>query len=219
MSEPHHPVEVTANNERSLKKLAWAIEASQGQFKLILARCNYASLRARLVERLQSLCSVEIRILVLKESDQTLYATIRAELGEEQPAALIVLCLESVRNLDQMITSADQVREEFRKNFHFPLVLWVNDRVLKNLMQLAPNFEDWATTIRFAIATDELIRSLKQGADSAFETILSSDTDNTWRRSTFSLEMGSLRRLEIELACQDLQSRVQELEPALGYFS
>ncbi|HAA30751.1 MAG TPA: hypothetical protein DCE56_27490, partial [Cyanobacteria bacterium UBA8553] len=59
-----------------------AIEASVGQFKLILARCSYGNLRSRLIERLQELCSVEIRILVLKETDTILYATIRAALGE-----------------------------------------------------------------------------------------------------------------------------------------
>ena len=41
-----HPVEASSlSNEPALHKLAWAIAASQGQFALMLARCNYASLR------------------------------------------------------------------------------------------------------------------------------------------------------------------------------
>ena len=50
MTESHQPEDVAVYNERSLKKLAWAIDASVGQFKLFLARCNYTSLRSRLVE-------------------------------------------------------------------------------------------------------------------------------------------------------------------------
>jgi hypothetical protein len=75
MTEPHQPdseawhesgIDVAVYNERALKKLAWAIEASVGQFKLLLARCNYTSLRSQLVERLQELTSVEIRLLEVK---------------------------------------------------------------------------------------------------------------------------------------------------------
>jgi hypothetical protein len=146
MSESHRPEDVAVHNERSLEKLAWAIEASVGQFKLFLARCNYTSLRSQLVERLQELTSVEIRILELKTSEKTLYARIQAELDSEQPDALMVFGLESVGDLDELLSATNQVREEFRKNFHFPLVLWVNDEVMEKLLRLAPDFESWATT-------------------------------------------------------------------------
>src|SRR5205085_8146317 len=124
MSDLHRPGDVASYNESGLEELAWAIEASVGQFKLFLARCNYTSLRSQLVEQLRSLTSVEIRILELKEFEKTLYARIQAELGEEQPDTLMVFCLESVGDLDQLLTATNQVREEFRQHFHFPLVLW-----------------------------------------------------------------------------------------------
>ena len=196
MSESHQPEDVTVHNERSLKKLAWGIEASVGQFKLFLARCNYTSLRSRLVERLQELTSVEIRILELKTSEKTLYARIQAELDSQQPEALMVFGLESVGDLDELLSATNQVREEFRKNFHFPLVLWVNDQVMEKLLRLAPDFESWATTTEFIVATNELIDFVRQTAQKLFE-------------GNLTLTLEDCR--EIKLACQDLQSR----EPGL----
>lgn len=156
MSDPHRPDDVAVYNENALEELAWAIEASVGEFKLFLARCNYTNLRSRLVERLRVLTSVDIHILELKASEITLFARIQAELDSVQPKVLMVLGLESVGNLDELLTASNQVREEFRKHFHFPLVLWVNDEVLRKLMRLAPDFESWATTTEFLIARDEL---------------------------------------------------------------
>ncbi|MBG1240061.1 WD40 repeat domain-containing protein, partial [Nostoc sp. NZL] len=157
---------------RSLTQLAWAIESSVGQFKLILARCNYASLRDRLISRLQEICQVEIRVLAVQQSNRTLYTTIQEELGEEIPACVMVVGLESVQNLSVMLTSANQVREEFRKNFAFPLVLWIDDEIYKQLIQLAPDLESWATTRDFAISTQELVDFIIQTANQWFSNNL-----------------------------------------------
>jgi class 3 adenylate cyclase len=197
MSDSHRPDDVAVHNERSLNKLAWAIDASVGQFKLFLARCNYTSLRSRLVERLRELTSVEIRILELKTSEKTLYARIQSELDSQQPDALMVFGLESVGDPDELLSATNQVREEFRKNFHFPLVLWVNDQVMEKLLRLAPDFESWAITTEFVVATDELIDFVRQTTQKFFEGNL-----------TLSLEACQ----EIKLACQYLQSREQLLD-------
>ncbi len=143
------------NNEKALQQLAWAIENSAGKFKLILARCNYASLRSRLISRLKEICSVEISVLELRESGKTLFAAVR-EGFDDSPAALMVLGLDRVEGLPQMLANANQVREEFRKHFPFPLVLWINDDVYKQLMLFAPDFESWATSKNFVIQKDEL---------------------------------------------------------------
>jgi WD40 repeat protein/tetratricopeptide (TPR) repeat protein len=189
--------DVRVNNDRSLQQLTWAIEASVGHFKLILARCNYASSRRRLVEQLREICKVEIRVLVLKESDRTLYTAIREEFGDDVQA-LMVLGLESVRNLDQMLITANQVREEFRNHFPFPVVLWIDDEVHKRLMQFAPDLESWATTRNFTIAADELMEFLQETA----EQLLTSDDSLTLEKCS-----------EIKLAWQDLQDSGQVLEP------
>ncbi|MEH1886537.1 WD40 repeat domain-containing protein, partial [Nostoc sp.] len=162
---------------RSLKQLAWAIESSVGQFKLILARCNYASLRDRLISRLREICQVEIRVLAVQQSRKTLYTAIQEEFGEEIPACVMVVGLESVQNLSVMLTSANQVREEFRKNFAFPLVLWIDDEIYKQLIQLAPDLESWATTRNFEISTQELVDFVTETANSWFSNNLTFSVD------------------------------------------
>ncbi|MHC5775152.1 WD40 domain-containing protein [Nostoc sp.] len=162
---------------RSLQQLAWAIESSVGQFKLILARCNYARERDRLIPRLREICQVEIRVLAVQQSRRTLYTAIQEEFGEEIPACVMVVGLESVQNLPVMLTSANQVREEFRKNFAFPLVVWIDDEIYKQLIQLAPDLESWATTRNFAISTQELVAFISKTANQWFSNNLNFSAD------------------------------------------
>ncbi|MEH2346904.1 MAG: ribosome assembly protein 4, partial [Nostoc sp.] len=162
---------------RSLRQLAWAIESSVGQFKLILARCNYDSLRDRLIQRLREICQVEIRVLAVQQSNRTLYSAIQEAFSEEIPACVMVVGLESVQNLSVMLTSANQVREEFRKNFAFPLVLWIDDEIYKQLIQLAPDLESWATTRNFDISTQELVDFVTETANSWFSNNLKFSVD------------------------------------------
>ncbi|MHC5749688.1 MAG: WD40 domain-containing protein [Nostoc sp.] len=177
MSQQQPSEDDHVNSERTLKQLAWAIESSVGQFKLILARCNYASLRDRLIFRLQEICQVEIRVLTVQQSNRTLYTAIQEEFGAEIPACVMVVGLESVQNLSVMLTSANQVREEFRKNFAFPLVLWIDDEIYKQLIQLAPDLESWATTRDFAISTQELVDFIIQTANQWFSNNLKLSVD------------------------------------------
>ncbi|MGJ5630770.1 nSTAND1 domain-containing NTPase, partial [Nostoc sp. CALU 1950] len=184
MTDSQSPEDNHVNNDvydglrlRTLTQLAWAIESSVGQFKLILARCNYASLRDRLISRLREICQVEIRVLAVQQSNRTLYTAIQEEFGAEMPACVMVVGLESVQNLSVMLTSANQVREEFRKNFTFPLVLWIDDEIYKQLIQLAPDLESWATTRDFVISTQELVDFVIETANQWFSNNLKFSVD------------------------------------------
>ncbi|MBE8986506.1 WD40 repeat domain-containing protein [Nostoc sp. LEGE 12450] len=177
MTDSQPPEDDHVNNDRSLKQLAWAIESSVGQFKLILARCNYASLRDRLISKLQEICQVEIHVLAVQQSNRTLYSAIQEEFGAEIPACVMVVGLESVQNLSVMLTSANQVREEFRKNFAFPLVLWIDDEIYKQLIQLAPDLESWATTRNFDISTQQLVDFIIETANQWFSNNLKFSVD------------------------------------------
>ncbi|MBE9215304.1 ATP-binding protein, partial [Plectonema cf. radiosum LEGE 06105] len=206
---PITPSLLLSSNEEGLEELAWTLEASRGEFKLILARCNYLRLRSRLMKRLRKLTDVDIRILNLKRTDKTLYGTIAEEVKDNPPDALMVFYLESVHNLKQMLSATNQVREEFRKQFHFPVILWVTDEVLPQLVRSASDFESWATTTEFAIATSELTATLKEDTDALFATSLAADA------YCLGWQMGYLRRREVITALQDLQGRRYELAPAL----
>ncbi|HEY9833612.1 MAG TPA: hypothetical protein V6D26_23875 [Stenomitos sp.] len=207
--------EIIVENEEALQTLIRAITLSQGEFSLILVRCNYAHLREQIVQQLREQCPIKIYELVLDESVKTLYTSIEKSLKGEKLDALMVLGLESVNPIERVIVATNQVREEFRKNFPFPIVLWVNDEALQKFIRLAPDFDSWTTTIEFAIATNELIDTLNQNADEAFTQILNAGAGRFLDNAVLNLAIDSHRRSEIQLALQDLRHRVQELEPAL----
>ncbi|MGF1934242.1 MAG: eIF2A-related protein [Nostoc sp. ChiQUE02] len=203
------------DNENSLQELAWAIATSQGEFSLILALCNAANLRKRLVQSLQASSDLEIREIVLDKSIKTFFQTIQDSLGLEHPQALVVSGLEAVTKLELVLSAANQVREELRKNFHFPLVLWVTDEVLHKLMRLAPDLHSWSTTVEFAIATDDLIDFIQQTANEVFDKVLAAGAGRYLDNSALNLQIGSPRRVELESAWHDLQNRRLSLNPEL----
>ncbi|HBB32679.1 MAG TPA: hypothetical protein DC064_13005, partial [Cyanobacteria bacterium UBA9273] len=205
MSESHHPEEIVIANESALEELAWTIEAYQGRFLLVFARCNYTSLRSRLIQRLEELCPVDIRTLTLNPNDTALYARIQAELAGEQPGALMVLGLESVLSLAELLSSADLVREEFRKNCRFPLIVWVSDGIKNQWMQLAPNLESWGTSTEFNISAEELAAFIEDQATNFFTPNVAID----WKES---LELES----ELEAAQADLCQGERTIEPELA---
>ncbi|MDZ8070829.1 MAG: hypothetical protein RMY64_35325 [Nostoc sp. DedQUE08] len=200
MSNQQEPENLAFDNQSSLQTLVRAITFSQGQFSLIILRCNYAALRQRMVERLHQLSPVQIHEITLPASVKTLYTNIREQLGDEQPPALMVFGLESVKNIDTVLTSANQVREEFRKNFPFPILLWVNDSVLQKFIRLATDLENWATIIEFENPTDELVNFLQQKTDEIFAD---------------EVTPNSQMCRELETARKDLQNRGEVLEAAV----
>lgn len=150
MTGPSNPEVASAINKRSLRRLTRAITLSQGQFSVILVCCNDMCLQENLVEHLQAQSSVDIQTIFLSPSVNTLFTTIKTILGDERPQALMVLGLETVVAIEQVLVSTNLMRDEFRKQFPFPLVLCVNEEILQKMIRLAPDFKSWAAnTILF----------------------------------------------------------------------
>ncbi|MDY6940450.1 MAG: AAA family ATPase [Cyanobacteriota bacterium] len=209
--------DVNLYNERSLKTLVRAISLSQGQFSLILVRCNYTWLAEQMSAQLNTKLSIELEELKLPNSVQTLYTTIQDSLGQTLPAALAIFNLESVTEIDRVLNSTNQVREEFRKRFPFPLILWVNDWVLEKLIRYAPDFKSWAaSSIKFEIATQDLIDFLRQKAETIFSQALAVGANPFLPNGAVNFAMGSPDRQILTLAQKDLQHRGINLEPALA---
>jgi tetratricopeptide (TPR) repeat protein len=187
------PINIMTNSQQ-LEDLAWSLEASIGEFKLILAKCNYISLQNQLIQELQQICEIEIQILRLQASERTLYNAIQEEFDQEI-AALMIVGWESLPNLSKMFSSANQVREEFRNNCPYPVVLWINDAIYQQIMESAPDLESWGITINFPLSVDELINLLKSIIDKILNDDLNVDLQ------------------EVELALQDLEKTGQDLEP------
>ncbi|HAG82787.1 MAG TPA: hypothetical protein DCL61_16920, partial [Cyanobacteria bacterium UBA12227] len=51
-----HLEDITQYNDRSLNALDRAIALSQGEFSLVLVRCNYKLLQKRILQQLKTLC-------------------------------------------------------------------------------------------------------------------------------------------------------------------
>jgi len=214
MTPAHLNSAILDHNQANLKKLSWAIGASQNEFKLVIVRCNYSNLQGLLLEQLQAVYP-NLQLFHLQPNDKALYTRLLQQLGENQPEAVCVLSLETVENLNLLLASLNQVREELRQNLHFPLVVWVKDRDLLHIKQHATDLESWATKLQFNLPPEVLRRSLQQGANKLFAAALATDFDQVTAILDSVEEMGQIQRGEVEAALQDLRGQGHPLGPVL----
>ncbi|MDJ1177650.1 hypothetical protein PJF56_02115 [Roseofilum sp. BLCC_M91] len=216
------------DNEPALQQLARAITLSQGQFSLILVRCNYGHLREYLLKRLSEVLKERspdfpaFRQLQLSPHVTHLYHSVKADLAltETQPSALLVVGLESVINLEDILTSTNVIRDEFRKQLNCPLVLWVNDRLLYQFLQLAPDFANFAANpISFDLTTQALSTLIIQKAQTLLDNLLSREHKKLlgFPLSFISPQRGGCgqHRQELELALSTLERREAVFDPGL----
>ncbi|MEB3885335.1 AAA family ATPase [Lyngbya sp. CCY1209] len=215
---PHPLDDTTTQNASQLHTLSRTLRLSEGQFSLLVVRCNYTNLREQVVRDLGEQSPLPIREFQLPRGVQSLYGTIQAELdGEEEPSVLMVYGLEAVRDLDEVLDATNFAREAFR-NFSFPLVLWIDDNLWKKMNRRAQDFTSWATTYEFVLGTQELLEFLEGKARQVFAGVQ---------------ELGALQFVpngkilgfnsasELELAYRDLKRQIDvfpaELEGSLKF--
>ncbi|MEQ8999459.1 MAG: hypothetical protein RID53_23420 [Coleofasciculus sp. B1-GNL1-01] len=223
-------------SEQSLEDLAWAISMSEGEFSLIWVHCNYALLQQQMVRRLRQRYP-EMRTIVLEPSVTRIYATIREQLGHEQPSALMVLGIESVREIKQLLSSMNSVREEFRQHCPFPVLIWINDSISQQLTRIAPDLKNWGTLTELMITPQELQDILHKRVRQLFKAVLNAGANRFlsneaifgWRYlSEIKCAIADLKRYnlpltpELEACWQFVQGRdafvVGQLEQALTYY-
>ena len=211
MTNSHNLENIPQKNQNSLQELAFSIEAGGKNFSLILACCNFNSLQQTLIQVLGNICSVKIQQLHLKPSAITLYTTIKKQLEIEQPEALIVSGLESVEAISKLLRSANQVRGEFNDNFHFPLVLWVTDTVLAEMIRLAPDFYSWGVTVNFEASTDDVVNFIQLTSQDVYNKTFESG-DIFLGKDDFH----SGTNVQLKAAHQELLKNGVELQPEIG---
>ncbi|MEG4587471.1 hypothetical protein QUA54_19980 [Microcoleus sp. MOSTC5] len=164
--------DIAAENERSLSTLVRTIARFQGKFSLTIVRCNYASLRSAMLEKLRDRSTVEYQELALEPATKTLYQTILNAVQEQPPKALIVVGIESVVAIDDLLAGANRARDQFKQDFAFPLILWVTDSVLSKFSRSANDLKSWAPPpIQFTMPPDDLMNLLWQKASQAFADV------------------------------------------------
>ncbi|MEA5625383.1 hypothetical protein [Nostoc sp. UHCC 0251] len=204
----------TKENQHTLQRLIRAIALSEGQFALILVRCNYVKLREQMLENIRSTTKdINIREIFLNPSTTSLHSTIVSELSLDNPAvltdslpsAVMVFGIESVIDLENLLTGINQARDIYATTFPFPLVLWLQDEVASLLSRLAPDFKSWAaTTIKFEMGKSDLIALIHQEAESLFAKVLEAGAETFLSNASLDLDPKSQHRHEIESARHDL---------------
>ncbi|MEH2379823.1 MAG: hypothetical protein V7K27_13215 [Nostoc sp.] len=201
-------------NQQTLQRLIRAIALSEGQFTLILVRCNYGLLREQMLENVRSISKdIYIREIVLNPLTTSLHSTIISELSLDNPAvltdslpsAVMVFGIESIIDLENLLTGINQARDIYAATFPFPVVLWLQDEVASLLSKLAPDFKSWAaTTIKFEMAKADLIALIRQEAESLFDKVLEAGAETFLSNAFLDLDPKSQHRHEIESARNDL---------------
>ena len=158
-----HSEKGTTSSTAATKRLARAMMVSGGEFSLILACCNCVERQQQVLNMLTEFSSADIHEILLSPATDTLYTAMTTGIGATQPEALMIRGLESVTEINQLLISTNIMRNQFQKEFRFPLVLWVNDEILRKLVWLAPDLKDWAaSTIRFDLPQNQLVEAEQQ---------------------------------------------------------
>lgn len=203
MTPPHREAAILAYNQAVLAELQRAMRLRPGRFSLILARCNYVRLRHLVLEAL--LQSITTVVFPLPAQISTLREAIRLHLGNHNPEALMVIGLEGLEKLGAVLKAANLGRDEFPKEFPFPLVLWVNDRILQQINRYAPDLKSFAAPpISFQYPPGELLNSLYERANELFAAMLSLGDDSLYPGHALAFRQGSSLRIELEFALEDI---------------
>jgi tetratricopeptide (TPR) repeat protein len=145
---------LSLDNQDAIEELAWTLNASRGEFKLVIVRCNYAQLRDRAIVALRERVE-NVAVWMMPAETTTLLEGIRV-CAKPETVAVMVVGLDGATGLDELLSATNRIREEFRSACPFPVMLWVTDAGLRSLMRSAPDFESWGTTTHLEISIEDL---------------------------------------------------------------
>ncbi len=166
----------TPSATAGVNDLLWEIDASKGRFVLASARCNYAEIREEVLREFRRNKSLRIVEVPLSPSETSLLhavSTALAARGGDPPDAVMVTGMENLEEPDALLEAANRIREEFRRRFPFPLILWVDDEISSRMIRTAPDMESWAVPVEFPLTAGQRIRLLHQKADDCLKGIAS----------------------------------------------
>ncbi|NET71669.1 MAG: hypothetical protein F6K62_12260 [Sphaerospermopsis sp. SIO1G2] len=87
-----------------------------------------------------------------------------------------------------------------RKNFTFPILIWIDDQILRKIIRIAPDLENWGSVIDFENDTDDLVYFLQNTTEEIFNQDII-PTPQEYK--------------EIESALQDLDKRGEKINPEI----
>jgi WD40 repeat protein len=209
---------ISSKIEDSLQELSLLLDIYDGTFTLLLARCNYVNLRDRAIARLSEILSTPMRQVCLEPTTKSIYQAINSStpaMREGNLPAVMVTGLEATEDPDILVKGLNQIREEFRKNCLYPIVLWINDDLLKRMIRIAPDFESWTTTIEFEIASEDLISSIASGTEALFHLALSANLIDPSHSLGRVSHLGGIYLTELDVARRDLRNQGIQISASL----
>lgn len=214
--QPHSNTELLHHNQASFDELQKVLRREAGEFSLTLAACNYNRLRHLVVDQfVQTGQAMELRLL---PDVISLVDAIHQSIGDTSPAALMVTGLELLQKpeLIAILKGANLSRDEFRKHFSFPVVLWVTERVRQKFTRYAPDLRSYSPpAIAFTLPRGELLYYLKVTTNQLFFNILERGGDRDLATLTLQLRGYDTLRNELEFAIQDLTTNGLTPDPDL----
>ncbi|MGB8698660.1 MAG: AAA family ATPase [Thermosynechococcaceae cyanobacterium] len=141
-------------HEVVLQQLLRVIALSSGEFALLLARCNSAVVRDRLIEALRSRLGTGLFVWTATPEMGAVNVVDGLAAAPAGTQAACVTGLESSPLLNDILAIANNAREEFRKRLAFPVVVWVTDEVEVQLRRRSPDLASWAAP-PFVFALDQ----------------------------------------------------------------
>ncbi|MEM6503151.1 MAG: PQQ-binding-like beta-propeller repeat protein, partial [Cyanobacteria bacterium P01_C01_bin.89] len=182
-----NPEKNAARNQKVLAQLANAIASSKGEFKLILAIAEGTSVCERLGLKLLERCKATQDLVIdpielpseISTVSENLEGAIEAwESAEEKPDALMILGIKFLENQEQFWVILNQARDRLRDVFKLPVVLWLDQASLKQMLAVANDLNSWATSKRFQTELTDHNADLELGLDELFESLNETDAED-----------------------------------------
>jgi tetratricopeptide (TPR) repeat protein len=205
------------NNEDAYDDLVGAIEASNGILSLLIAVCDDSNFREQIISRYEAELQSQMRCyrLPIIRGEPSLKRTIaqaveRNEYLEQRGRAvftvtgaeqLFFLKLGQERSEQEIFFGYLQWTREGLREFRYPIVLWVTNRLLGLLIKKAPDFWSWRKGV-FHFASSKAVIVPK----SEMALLRSTLTD---------LGVADIDE-EVVLSLEDLQALIQQTEQQRG---
>jgi hypothetical protein len=194
-------------NQRALATIARSITVSQGRFALTLVRCNYTALRHRLVPQLKAACPVPIQEMILPRNLSSLWLPLANAASHQKQRALMVHGLEDVENLVDLLRNLDDEQIELTSRCQIPIVLWVNEESLSQLVQLAPGFyASTVTAITLRPSIEFLDALWRESSDRLFGELIDRGVEYFVPNQDIGFCEQSKIRRELQAATRDLKN-------------
>lgn len=142
-----HTQSLIREDDRALKTLARSISLSQNRFSLIFVRCDRSP--SHILRLLHERYQILPNTLNIPGTATQLYPYIQdywESCEQRHLPALWIAGLNAVIHLDELLVATNQLRNQFRQQFPFPIVLEVNRAIIQKLIKLAPDLYNWAST-------------------------------------------------------------------------